>query len=334
MIGMLVERQGRVPDVLLREQLAQIARRGTLVEAAKVFGSGFGFVGGAIDMVDFEEQLVEALGEYDYGKAVGRGMQAAGAAGSAAGSMMSLAAMALECGGGASALGFWGTAVGFAGGALVAGGFLVAKWLSLNANEVFASRCFLGKHSGEVAEKVSWSKDRFPTRDPKLEANVLVDLLAQFQLSSHSGLDDWHLLIYPGFLVEDWAFELDIERHALNCLPEHYRVTVDLKEGRMVQTAGLRLKLGEVNCDKWSHGEPIYINLEEAHSRETGFKWQQPTVTALVRLVSPKQGNELAQRVPHDKLMAVKIVLPSSDRVSSIDRDAWVTRREEREERR
>jgi hypothetical protein len=328
MIGMLVERQGRVPDVLLREQLAQIARRGTLVEAAKVFGSGFGFVGGAIDMVDFEEQLVEALGEYDYGKAVGRGMQAAGAAGSAAGSMMSLAAMALESGGGVSALGFWGAAVGFTGGALVAGGFLVAKWLSLNANEVFASRCFLGKHWGEVAKDVSWSEDRLPTSDPKLEAKVLVDLLAQFQLSSLSGLGDWHLLIYPGFLEDDWAFELEIERHALNCPSTHYSVRVDFKEGRIAQTAGLPLKLGEMDRDRWSHGEPIDINLEEVNSRETGLGWQFPTVTVLVWLVSPGKGRDMVQRVPKSELRAVRTVLPSSNRISSLDATVQVSLKE------
>ena len=296
MAGRHVEHEARVAEALLKGQLSEISKTGMFTAGAKAVGHVAGFIGGAIDMVDFEGQLVEAIGEYDYGKAVGRSMQVAGSAGSAAGA---------------------------AGAALVAGGFLVAKWLSLNANQTFASRCFLGKHWEEEAKDVSLSGDQIPTKNPKVEAKVLVDLLCQFELSCFADIDDWRVFIHPGYVEDDWTFEVTVEQYALHVAPEHYSLTVDLKTDQVVQTAGLPLKAGEVRRDKAGHVDLIEINLEEVKSRETGFGWQRRGGKVLVRLMSPGDSNKPKQRVPYEGSMAVKIGLPNPDRVFSMDRKGW-----------
>jgi hypothetical protein len=327
-----VEHEARMADALLKEQVGAIREKKllTFVGGAAVVGHVAGVIGATIDMLDFEELLVEAIGEYDYGKTVGRSMQVAGAAGSVAGSAMYLAGMVVEGLGAGSSLGPAGAAVGGVGGALVAGGFLLAKWLSLNANEVFASRCFLGKHWEEVAEEVSWSRDRIPTKDPKLEAKVLIDLLSQFQLSCHSDLGDWRVLIHPAYVEDEWTFEVAIERHALNSPSESYGVVVDLMEDEVQQTAGLPLKAGKVRRDDHEHVEYIEINLEEAVSRESGFGWQQTSATVLVRLLRP-EGQESAQHVPSNNNTAVRIGVPTSDRVWSLDKSVWVALQPQKE---
>jgi hypothetical protein len=63
-------------DSLLKAQVSAIREKKLLTFAggAAVVGHAAGIIGGAIDMLDFEEQMVEAIGEDDYGKAVGRSM--------------------------------------------------------------------------------------------------------------------------------------------------------------------------------------------------------------------------------------------------------------------
>lgn len=136
----------------------------------KGVGGVAGVMGGAIDALDYGFQTYEAVGEYDYGKAAGRGMQTGGAAASVCGSALALVATFGEAG---SAVGPIGTLVGLAGGTLVATGHLVAKWLQLNANEVFAVRSFLGDQRANKAKEVPvpWSEEPLPADIPKKAAN-------------------------------------------------------------------------------------------------------------------------------------------------------------------
>ena len=83
----------------------------------------------------------------------------------------------------------------------MATGHLVAKWLQLNANEVFAVRSFLGRLREEKGKDVPWSENPLPTSDPKEEALVLSDLLAQFRVSaggmSEAKFPDWEIAARP-----------------------------------------------------------------------------------------------------------------------------------------
>jgi hypothetical protein len=90
--------------------------------------------------------------------------------------------------------------VGVIGGVLVAGGFVVATWLSHNANETFANRCFLGKSAGKNGTRVGWAEEVLPSSHPEQEARILLGLLSQFQVSGRADLGDWWLDIHPGYV--------------------------------------------------------------------------------------------------------------------------------------
>jgi len=306
----MMEHSGGMTELLLHDGLKEIKKKELerFVTVARFAGSFAGMIGGVIDMLDYEEQVFAAAEEYDYGKLVGRSMQMAGAAGASAGSAMVCAGIVLKEG----ALGSLGGVVGAVAGAFVAGGFLVAKWLSLNANQVFASRCFLGKHSHEVDKELSWSQVRMPTGNPKDEAEALADLLSQFQLSCFADLGDWRVFIHPGYLDEGSTFEVEVANRWANAHPEDYSIVVDLDENEVRQTAGLPLKPGEVRPDG-----SILINTEGAQPPINPLRQYRGT-SVRVRLIHLEEGKPV-QRAPQEPGTTVRITLPSSQPVWSLD---------------
>jgi hypothetical protein len=292
-------------------------------------------IGGGIDALDYGFQTYEAVGEYDYGKAVGRGMQTGGAAASVCGSALALVATFGEAG---SALGPIGTLFGLAGGALVATGHLVAKWLQLNANEAFAVRSFLGDDHAKEGKEVSWSKERLPTNIPKKEALVLTDMLAQFRVSGGSldaDWNDWAIEIVPGYYEAGSRFEVDIvnswDTEAAQALvrasptagepgcnpvlllpePVHVRVVVDLEEGEVRQLEAPMLKAAKVRFDGEGRVESVLINLEEQESMKPPPEEEGPlNLEDVARLLAgPPRGSLLrtnAYRVTRVKLRLVR----------------------------
>jgi hypothetical protein len=309
----------------------------------KGVGGVAGAVGGVIDMLDYESQVFEAVDDYDYGKAVGRGMQMAGAASAAAGSAMVAVSLIVEGAGLGSSLGPAGTLVGIFGGTLVAGGFLVAKWLSRNANQRFAVRSFLGNQAKNDPKAVEWSASWLPNRNPKEEAAVLVDLLAQFQLSG--SLDE--LEVRPGYFEENSTFEVLVECRwdneaarariaaapglgepgvhgpALTLpLPETYTFEVDLEDGEVRQTSGPPLEAAI--ADQGADGQPerIRISLVELGARSTGEVHGQgtpiPDEIAGFRPASPSESREPeALRSPEYQVVTamVRLKRPVKDAV-------------------
>jgi hypothetical protein len=257
----------------------------------KKVGGVAGVVGGVIDMLDYEEQARDAYAEYDYGKAVGRSLQTAGAAASAAGSAMVLVAAIGEATELGTSLGIVGVIIALAGSVLVVTGHFVAKWLELNANQKFAIRSFLGWHRQGAGAKLSWSEVALPTKDPREEALALSDLLAQFQVSRGGYSDDesrdWEVELIPGFYEEGSRFEVDIETSWDNKAPQallgaartagepgcgdvarlpepvRFRLLVDLGACEVRQLEGPALKPGEVRRDAEGEVESVYLNLEE-----------------------------------------------------------------------
>lgn len=285
-----------------------------------------GCIGGVIDMLEYEEQLVESLGEYDYGKVVGRGMQVAGAAAGAAGGAMILAGAIYG-----TALGPAGVIVGVIGGVLVAGGFVVATWLSHNANETFANRCFLGKNGGKEGKRVGWAEEVLPCSRPEQEARILLGLLSQFQLSGRANLGDWWLDIHPGYVEPDWKFDVDVvltwgkdterDKGVRKRNERRYKIEVPLHdEAAPRQVAGSQLKPEhQVFRDGEGRVESIAVNLEERVRPANEFR-QFQGVVATVRLL--RDGGD--QWVPYKKQHSVKVVLPGTETVSSADSDSWV----------
>jgi hypothetical protein len=281
-----------------------------------------GCIGGVIDMLEYEEQLVESLGEYDYGKVVGRGMQVAGAAGGA----MILAGAIYG-----TALGPAGMIVGVIGGVLVAGGFVVATWLSHNANETFASRCFLGDSAGKDGDKIGWSAKRLPSWIATDEAAALVDLISQFQLSGRANLGDWWLDIHAGYVEPGWKFDVDVvltwgkdterDRGVRKRNERQYQIEVPLHDEALPKQVAGNLLKPEHRIVRDSEGrvESIAINLEEM-VRPPNEVRQFQSVLGRVRLL--RQGD--GQWVPYKKQHSVKVVLPGSGTVSSTDTDSWV----------
>ena len=321
----LVEHGGGLVDDLLRECLPKMVARG----AAGLFG----FIGGAIDMVEYEGQLVEALGEYDYGKAVGRGMQVAGAAAGAAGGGMILAGAIYG-----SALGPAGTVVGIIGGVLVAAGFAVAAWLALNTNETFANRCFLGRNGDNDAGPVPWSEKWLPSPDATREASCLLELLSQFQLSCRATTGDYCLMIQPGYLEEASRFELNVhtkwkrpkgipEGPLDDLWSQRYRLVVDLEDDTVRQLSGVPLKRNSsVKRDAEGRVESINVNLEDAQSPEERKGDYAGTYRAFgyayvkVRLLLDGKGDRtIPYPDPGKKPAAVQIVLPTAERIVSLD---------------
>ena len=318
----MMEHSGGMAELLLHDGLKEIKKKelGKVVTVARFAGSFAGMIGGVIDMLDYEEQVFAAAEEYDYGKLVGRSMQMAGAAGASAGSAMVCAGIVLDGG----SLGSWGGIVGAVAGAFVAGGFLVAKWLSLNANQVFASRCFLGKYFHEVDTELSWSGDTLPSRDPRVEASVLVELLSQFQLSCFADLGDWRVFIHPGYLDDRSTFEVEVANRWANAHPEDYSLIVDLDQNEVRQLAGTPLKRGRVkHDDATGEMEYILINTEAAQPPINPLRQYRGT-TVRVRLMHLEEGEEPVQRVPGKRGTVVEIRLPSTDPVFSLDPSSWV----------
>lgn len=317
--------------LFMREAMSEVGKKEveSWLRAAKFAGGVAGVIGGVIDTLDYIDQAKQAREEYDYGKFVGRSMQTAGAAMSVVGSSMVVVAVASELAGEGAAAGAAagpaGALIGLVGGLLVASGFVVAKWLELNANEVFASRCFLGKHWARKDQPVSWSEVRLPTRDPAEEEKVLVDLISNFEVSSFSGINDWSVLVRPGYLDDRSTFELVIERHARNDEPHFYEIVIDVSRGDIVQTAGLPLKGGFIKRDAEDRIESIEIDVEEVTSRATGPGWQNPTVVVFLRLLRASRDGTLKQQIPGNKLLAVKYEVTSSGRVSSLQQATWVS---------
>jgi hypothetical protein len=200
----------------------------------------------------------------------------------------------------------------------------VAQWLSLNANQVFAGRSFLGIHSHEVGADVSWSRDPLPSQDAKTEASVLVDLLSQFQLTAFADLGDWRVFIHPCYLEDGSMFEVQVANRWANAHPENYSLVVDLDRDEVHQTAGPPLKPGEVRRDASGQVEYILINTEAAQPRINPLRQYRDT-SVRVRLMGPGEGEGPVQHVPGAKrATAVEIRLPSVDPVFSLDPSTWV----------
>lgn len=264
----------------------------------------FAFIGSALDMVEFEGQLVDALGEYDYGKAVGRGLQVAGAATSAVGGAMVLAGAIYG-----GSLGPVGALVGAIGGVLVAVGFVVAAWLAHNANEKFATLCFLGNESGETAAPapLEWSEVSMPTARPTVEARALTELLAQFQVVAIAGLSPWSIHIQPGLLESSWNFEVSLHSEWRNWPAQDYRVLVDLAADVAVQTEGkVDLKTeSRIVRDQDGRVTGIDICVDDAKEPESRLR-QFQVVRARVRLVIDAK---LRSQVPKTFGTAVEVYM-------------------------
>lgn len=244
-------------------------------------------------MLGYREGFLEACEEYDYGKAVGRGFQVAGAAASTAGGAM-LVAYAL----GASKFGTAGVVIGALGGLLVAEGYALVHWLQLNINEKFANTSFLGKCWNELPKKVIWSDEQLPTQDPKTEASALVELLAQFSLVARNGGGGGRELeIVFGYVNRQSIFEVHIENRWDNDaattriiaaaqqpgdpgieselaipFPEQYRLIVDLELDEVVQVMGPRLEPGRVERSAQGQLERILISTREVRPPDTALR--------------------------------------------------------------
>jgi hypothetical protein len=137
----------------------------------------FAIASGMSDMKEFQDELEKAASEYEYGKALGHGMQMTGAAvGAVAGGL----ALAKVLGAGSlagSALAGW-----LSGGAalLILGGCSVAKALELDDMERFALLSFLGKVGADPSnppKELPWAEFvKLPTRDVLDEARALLML--------------------------------------------------------------------------------------------------------------------------------------------------------------
>jgi hypothetical protein len=253
-------------------------------------------------------------------------LQVAGAAAGAAGGAMILAGAMYG-----TTLGPAGVIVGVIGGVLVAGGFVVAAWLSHNANQTFANRCFLGESAGKASSEVDWSAKRLPTMIAPDEAAALIDLMSQFQLSGRADLGDWWLDIHPGYVEPGWKFDVDIvltwgkdsevDRGVRKRNERRYKIEVPLSEGsEPKQVSGLRLSPEHrILRDVEGRVEAIAINLEEA-VRPPNEVRQFQGVAARVRLL----GEDSKQRVPYEGGDAVKLGLPGSTRASSMDSSSWL----------
>jgi hypothetical protein len=273
----------------------------------------FAFIGSTLDMLEFEGQLVDALGEYDYGKAVGRGLEVAGAATSAVGGAMVLAGAIYG-----GSLGPVGALVGAIGGVLVAAGFVVAAWLAHNANEKFASRCFLGIEWGRKSVRSEWSSIELPTAKAKDEASCLVSLLAQFQLKPSAGLGDWYVFIQPGYLEDRWKLEVSLRNSWRNDDPQEYAVTIDLEDDVVTQVSGVPLKpVSSIRRDADGRVDWIAICVDEAKSPEHVLR-QFHVARVRTRIVIVG-----AVQVPKEKGQGVEITLPSSEISGSLDAARW-----------
>ena len=230
-----------------------------------------------------------------------------------------------------TALGPAGVIVGVIGGVLVAGGFVVATWLSHNANETFANRCFLGKSAGKEGSDVPWSKLFLPNWDPRVEVAALIDLISQFQLSGRANLGDWWLDIHPGYVEPAWKFDVDValtwgketdrDRGVRKRNERRYKIEVSLHdEAEPRQVSGNLLKPEHrVVRDSEGRVESIAINLEERAQPASELR-QFQGVVARVRLL----GVDSKPRIPRNEEVAVGCRLPGSAKVSSMDESGWI----------
>lgn len=330
----LVEHGTGVTELLFAGSLSEGSLRWL-----KGVGGVAGVVGGVIDALDYREQTLEAIDEYDYGKALGRGIQTAGAAASATGSAMVVVGAIATWAGFGIRLGPQAAVIAGVGAGLVATGHLVAKWLQLNANQVFAIRSFLGKVHGEIEQDVTWSKGRLPSRNPKTEALVLTDLLAQFRVSapglSEFEYPDWEVRLLPGYYEKGSTFEVDVTSNWDNAQalvgaaptagepgcapmlrlpePEHYRLVVDLDEGEVRQLDGPPLKPSEVVHDADGDVESVLLCLEECEVEPPAAEEEEapPSLDDLARaLAGPPSSRLLRTRAYRVTTLKVRLVRP------------------------
>ncbi len=186
-------------------------------------------VSSVCDFYGFAADAQVSFHQGDTGQGVGHAIAAVGAGTSAiAGAMVVITAVSTAAliGGTAGAAilmltpaGWLVLAVGLIGAALMAIGTIVSAWLTDNAYEEFAARCFLGKKYFKVTSgnqskrKATWySPYKMPAPNLQEERENLMSLLCSFTVEAiRKNRHTCVVLVTPGLLLEEAIFELYVE---------------------------------------------------------------------------------------------------------------------------
>ena len=267
---------GEVADALehVFKLVAEVLEEGLGRRVLSGSAAVFAIASGMSDTKAFQDELEKAASEYEYGKALGHGMQMTGAAVGAVAGGLALAKVL-----GAGSLAGGALAGWLSGGSalLIIGGCGVAKALELDDMERFALRSFLGKVGADPSNPpadLPWAANiELPNRDPLDEARALLMLEAAFVVkgvlfggASSYGVDtDARVLIRPGLLLPGSSFGVVIRTSWQNWRTSIYELEVDLETDEIIQTSGPALLKQDsfVRRDKEGRVEEIVINAED-----------------------------------------------------------------------
>jgi hypothetical protein len=288
------------------------------------------------DMKEFQDELEKAASEYEYGKALGHGMQMTGAAVGAVAGGLALAKVL-----GAGSLAGGALAGWLSGGAavLIFGGWAVAEALELDAMEKFAQRSFLGTVGADPSNPsadIPWASTiELPNRDIVEEARALLMLEGAFVVKgvlfggalTYAADTDARVRILPGLLFPESRFDVVVRTSWANWRASIYELEVNLEKDEVIQKSGPALLKQDsfVRRDKDGRVEEIVINAED-QTIPADRPGQRQSVDAYVAL----RLNDRA-RIPDDKEQEKFVKASGSTSsgnvgMSSADKSEWVER--------